>query len=40
MANETSEVRIKEYNDRMYESALELDIVIREMTLRLQEERH
>jgi len=40
MANETSELRIKEYNDRMYESALELDVVIREMTVRLQDERH
>ena len=40
MANETSEVRIREYNDRMYESALELDVVIREMTNRLQEEKH
>jgi signal transduction histidine kinase len=40
MANETSEIRIKEYNERMYESALELDVVIREMTVRLQDERH
>jgi tetratricopeptide (TPR) repeat protein len=40
MANEPSETRIKEYNERMHESALELDVVIREMTLRLQDERH
>jgi tetratricopeptide (TPR) repeat protein len=40
MANETSVIRIKEYNERMHESALELDVVIREMTNRLQEEKH
>jgi len=40
MAHEKSEIRIKEYNERMHESALELDVVIREMTVRLQDERH
>jgi signal transduction histidine kinase len=36
MANETSETRIKEYNERMNDSALELDLVIREMTVLLE----
>ena len=40
MANETVESRIMEYNTHLHESALELDVIIREMTLRLQEDKH
>jgi signal transduction histidine kinase len=40
MANETVESRIMEYNKHLHESALELDVIIREMTLRLQEDKH
>ena len=36
MANESSETRIKEYNERMHDSALELDCIIQEMTVRLE----